>query len=87
VLKLRARVADQRQVRGEKVTCKHCQGGFRFGVDNPGQFESLSVYVYCPQCNERLRLSPKYLGTKVACKACKEQLVVKKPKLVAKPAQ
>jgi hypothetical protein len=30
--------------------------------------------VYCPHCSDRLRISPKYVGVKVACKACSGRL-------------
>ena len=62
---------------GRKVTCKHCQGGFRFRPEDPVQSENLSYYVNCPHCSERLRMSRRYLDTKVVCKSCKGQLVVK----------
>jgi uncharacterized protein (DUF983 family) len=34
----------------------------------------VGIYVYCPHCADRLRMSTKYLGTKVACKSCSGRL-------------
>jgi len=41
--------------------------------------EPLQVYVYCPHCDERLRVARRYLGAKVACKSCKGELVIEDP--------
>lgn len=65
-----------KQFVGRKVTCKHCQAGFRFRVDDPAVSSKLALYVYCPHCNERLRMSQKYLDVRIACKACKGELIV-----------
>ena len=65
----------KRDLIGEKVTCKHCHGGFLLNFAN-GAVAVHGVYVRCPQCEERLRMALKYIGVKVACKGCSTRLKV-----------
>lgn len=60
---------------GKKVTCKQCEGKFKFDFTNPA-IQRIGVYVYCPHCNERLRLADKYVGVNVTCKNCSGRLKV-----------
>ena len=63
----------------KQVRCKHCAGNFILAINATGQstpakIEKVGIYVYCPHCADRLRMSPKYVGVKVACKSCSGRL-------------
>jgi uncharacterized protein (DUF983 family) len=43
--------------------------------DGERQVTKVGIYVYCPHCSDRLRMSTKYVGVKVSCKSCSGRLM------------